>query len=193
MSVGEWRAPGAHLLGSHSWAMILRGAIGILFGVVLLTRPVISLGALVMVFGAFALVLGVLAVGAAIAGIGAYKYWWALLIEGLAGIVVGFLAFFVPGFTALALLVLVAVWAIVTGIFQVVGAISSYGQASSRWLQVLAGVISVALGVFLIVYPGLGIISLVWAVGIYAIVLGIDQIILGVHLGNIARRTRPQT
>jgi len=114
---------------------LVRGILGILFGVLALSvSPVITLLVLVYLFGGYALVGGIVAAALAL------RYtkeqgWALLLVEGLLGILAGIVAFVWPGITAFALLFLIAAWAIVTGIMQIVGALR---RTSSRVLWLLA-------------------------------------------------------
>jgi uncharacterized membrane protein HdeD (DUF308 family) len=89
------------------------------------------------------------------------------------------ITFFWPGVTALALLYVIAFWAIFTGVLEMVMAISLRREIENEWLMVLSGVLSVLFGLILAVLPGVGVLSLVWLVGIYALVFGIVLIVLG--------------
>jgi uncharacterized membrane protein HdeD (DUF308 family) len=108
-------------LARNWWVVLLRGVAGILFGIVAVLAPGISLAALVLVFGAYAFADGVLNVASAIRRRGASDRWWALLLEGVVGIATGIVSFVWPGITALVLLYLIAVWALVTGAFEIGG------------------------------------------------------------------------
>jgi uncharacterized membrane protein HdeD (DUF308 family) len=96
-----------------------------------------------------------------------------LLLEGIAGIGAGVLTFVWPGLTALVLLYLIAFWAIVTGIFEVVAAIRLCRAITIEWLLGIAGVASVVFGVLLVAFPGAGALTVVWLIGIYALVFGL--------------------
>src|SRR5271166_2008896 len=115
--------------------------------------------------------------------------WWALLIEGLAGIVVGIITLLWPGITALVLLYLIAFWAVVTGVFEIVPAIRLRKEIRGEWLLALSGVLSVLFGVALIVSPGAGALAVVWLIGAYAIVFGALMIALALRLRSLLSRT----
>src|SRR5215467_9512450 len=104
------------------WLLVLRGVCAVLFGILTFVWPGITLVTLVLLFGAYALIDGVLALIKAVTDRSA-EGWWALLIEGLAGILFGILTFAYPGITAQVLLYLIGAWAIVTGIFEIVAAL----------------------------------------------------------------------
>src|ERR687890_2074659 len=107
----------------HWWALAIRGGIAILFGLAALLRPDIALAALILLFGAYALVDGVFAIVGVFGGTRSGTPRWLLLLEGVVGILAGIIAFVNPGLTAIALLYLVAAWAVVTGLVQVFTAI----------------------------------------------------------------------
>jgi uncharacterized membrane protein HdeD (DUF308 family) len=162
----------------HWWALAIRGAIAILFGLAALLRPGIALEALILLFGAYALVDGVFAIVGVFGGTRGGTPRWLLLIEGIAGILAGLIAFFLPGLTALVLLYLIAAWAIVTGIFQIATAIRLRREIRGEWALILGGALSVLFGVILVVVsPFAAILSLVWLIGIYALVFGILMLI----------------
>src|SRR6266542_6762541 len=105
------------------WVLALRGLAGVIFGLLAFMWPGLTLVALVALFGAYALVDGIFAVVAAIKSARGNEDWWVVLLEGLAGIAAGLVTFFWPGITALALLYLIAAWAIVTGSFEIMAAV----------------------------------------------------------------------
>jgi uncharacterized membrane protein HdeD (DUF308 family) len=162
----------------HWWALALRGAIAILFGLAALLRPEIALQALILLFGAYALVDGVFAIVGIFGGTRGGTPRWLLLIEGIAGILAGLIAFVLPGLTALLLLYLIAAWAIITGIFEIATAIRLRREIRGEWALIIGGALSVLFGVILIVVsPFAAIFSLVWLIGIYAVAFGILMLI----------------
>ena len=144
------------VLARNWWTLALRGLFAVLFGIMAFAWPGITLGALVLLYGAYAFADGVLAIAAALVGRTVGVPWWALLIEGLAGIGVGIITLLWPGITALVLLYLIAFWAVVTGVFEIVAAIRLRKEIRGEWLLALSGVLSVLFGVALIVSPGAG-------------------------------------
>ena len=137
---------------------------------------------LVAIFGAYALVDGVFAVVAGIASHGENRRWWAELLVGIAGIVLGVLTCAWPGLTALALLYLIAAWGIVTGVFEIAAAIELRKVIENEWPLGLGGLASVLFGLLLIVFPGAGALGLLWLIGAYAVLFGIVLIALGFRL-----------
>lgn len=170
------------MLARNWWIVVLRGVLAVLFGIMCFAWPGITLAALVLLYGAYALVDGVFALVSAILGRPRAEPWWALLIEGLAGIAVGIMTFAWPGITALVLLFLIAAWSIVTGVFEIVAAIRLRREIQGEWLLVLAGLLSVLFGVALVVRPGAGALAVIWLIGAYSIAFGALFIALGFRL-----------
>ncbi len=164
-------------LQSYRRMFLVRGIIAIVFGVLaLVLSPGITLTFLVYLFGAYAIISGVAAVATAL------RYtkeegWALLLVEGILGILAGAVAFVWPGITAFVFLFLVAAWAIVTGIMEIVAAFVLPLGAGREWLLGLAGVASVIFGALIVYRPVAGLVALVWLIGIYALVFGILYIV----------------
>lgn len=170
------------------WMYAVRGVVAIILGVVAFARPEQALQALVLVFGAFALVDGSLAMVAGIASHRYFKRWWAVLLEGVAGVVIGLLTFFWPNITAFALLYMIAAWALITGIFEIVAAIQFRRVITGEWMMVLGGLLSILFGVLLFVFPAAGAVSVMWMIGIYAVAFGISEVIFAFRLHNLRRK-----
>ena len=164
-------------LQSYRRTFLVRGIIAIVFGVLaLVLSPGITLTFLVYLFGAYAIINGVAAVATAL------RYtkedgWALLLVEGILGILAGVVAFVWPGITAFVFLFLIAAWAIVTGIMEIVAAFVLPLGTGREWLLGLAGVASIIFGVLIVYRPVSGLVALVWLFGIYAIVFGILYIV----------------
>ncbi len=157
----------------HWWALALRGVIAILFGLAALLRPDIALEALILLFGAYALVDGVFAIVGVFGGTRGGTPRWLLLLEGVVSILAGIFAFIFPGLTAIALLYLVAAWAVVTGLAEIATAIRLRQEIRGEWALILGGILSVLFGLLLAVLPGVGILSLIWLIGAYAVAFGV--------------------
>lgn len=166
------------------WAVALRGLAGILFGIITFVSPGISLAALVLLFGAYAFADGVLSIVSAVRRRGADR-WWLLLLQGIVGIGAGVVTLLWPGITALALLFVIAAWALVGGVLQVAAAIRLRKVITGEWLLALSGVLSIALGVLLVLFPGPGALALVIWIGAYAFVFGILLLVLGFRLRGL--------
>ncbi|HEV2547182.1 MAG TPA: HdeD family acid-resistance protein [Stellaceae bacterium] len=160
------------------WLLLLRGLVAIIFGVLAWVQPGITLAALVLLFGAYSMADGVLCLWTAITGPKGHEYWWLLLLQGLVGIGIGFLTFFAPGITALALLFYIAIWAIATGVLEIAAAIRLRKEIDNEWLLLVAGLASVAFGILLAAQPAAGALAVLWLIGSYAILFGVLLLIL---------------
>jgi uncharacterized membrane protein HdeD (DUF308 family) len=180
---------------TRNWGWIaLRGVAGVIFGVLTFMNPTISLASLILVFGAYALADGVFTVVAAIMNRRGERHWVAMLFGGIAGIVIGLITFLMPGVTTLVLLCFIAAWAIATGGAEIATAIRLRKVITGDWLLGLAGVLSVLFGLFLVVYPGAGALTVVLWIGAYALVFGIMMIALSLRLrswGRLSGAPRP--
>jgi uncharacterized membrane protein HdeD (DUF308 family) len=170
-----------HALAKNWWMLLLRGIAAIIFGVLALAWPGMTLLTLILFYGAYALVDGVLAIVAAITGGALMPRWW-LAIVGLLGIAAGLLTFLMPGLTAIVLLYFIAGWAIATGVFQIIGAIKLRKEIDNEWLLILGGIISVLFGVAMMAAPGAGALALITVIGIYAVIIGVLLVALSFRL-----------
>src|SRR5919106_6123413 len=164
------------------WAVGLRGLCALLFGIVVFFWPGISLLALVFLFGSYVLADGVLAIISAIRAADRKRRWGPLLLQGIVGVAAGIIAFIWPDITALALLYLIAAWAIVTGIFEIVAAVQLRKEIEGEWLLALGGIASVVFGVLLVGFPGAGALAVVWIIGAYSMLFGILLMVLAFRL-----------
>jgi uncharacterized membrane protein HdeD (DUF308 family) len=176
-----------HLGRNWGW-VVLRGVAAVLFGILAFAWPGITLAALVIVWGAYALADGILALVAAYRVRDQGKPFWSLVIVGLLGIAAGIVTFIWPGMTALVLLMFIAAWAVVMGIFQIVAAIRLRKEIKNEWLLGLSGVLSVFFGIIMFVQPGAGALAVIWVIAAYAIVFGILLIWLGLRLKRRSER-----
>jgi uncharacterized membrane protein HdeD (DUF308 family) len=158
-------------LPRHWWVVALRGLAAIVFGMLAFIWPGITLAVLILFFGAYAIVDGALALYSAIRSRG--EHVWGPLLEGVLGIAAGLVAFFWPGMTTLALLLVIAFWAILTGVMEVYAAIRLRRVITNEWALIFSGVLSVLFGIVLLAQPGAGALALVWLIGLYAVVFGI--------------------
>jgi uncharacterized membrane protein HdeD (DUF308 family) len=170
------------ILAYSWWALAVRGALAILFGILAFLWPGISLTALVLLFAAFAFADGVFAIVTGVRGIRGGERWGALLLEGVMGVAVAVLTVLWPAITALALLFLIAIWAIVTGLLEIVAAVRLRQVIRGEWLLALAGVASIVFGGMLILNPGAGALAVLWLIAAYAIVFGALLVGLGFRL-----------
>jgi uncharacterized membrane protein HdeD (DUF308 family) len=171
----------------REWGWIaLRGVLAVLFGIIALMMPGVTLAALVLVWGAYALADGAVALVTAFRVRDLDRPMWPFLLIGLMSIGAGILTFLWPGLTALVLLMLIAFWAVATGIFQIVAAIRLRKEIDNEWLLGLSGALSVAFGLLMIARPGAGALAVVWIIGLYALFFGALLIALAFKVRRFA-------
>jgi len=158
---------------ARNWNLLLmRGLFAILFGLLTLTMPGLTMVALLMVFGAYALIDGLLSIFAAIKGGTATPRWW-LAIVGVLGIGAGVITFLWPGMTALMLLYIIAFWAISVGVLEILGAVRLRKEIDNEFWLILGGLASLFFGIFLLMRPGAGALAMVKVIGAFALLYGI--------------------
>ena len=159
-------------LARNWWALAIRGAAAIIFGLLTFVMPGVTLAVLVLLFGAYAIVDGIFNLVAAFRSHGGEQPRWLLALEGLVSIAAGIVTFTMPGLTALVLVYVIAAWAIITGVLEIVAAIRLRHDIPNEWWLVAGGVLSVIFGLLLLAAPGTGALALVLWIGAYAIVFG---------------------
>jgi uncharacterized membrane protein HdeD (DUF308 family) len=166
-------------LARNWWLILLRGIASVIFGVLAFVWPGKALLTLVLLWGIYALADGILSLGAALFGgrseVG--PRWW-LGVIGIVGIAAGIFTFAAPAIAAGALLFVIAIWAIVIGVLEIIGAIQLRKEIEGEWWLVLGGLLSIAFGILLLAQPGAGALALVWWIAAFAIVFGITNIAL---------------
>jgi uncharacterized membrane protein HdeD (DUF308 family) len=179
------------VLAENWWAVALRGVCGILFGVLAFAAPAGTITALILLFGAYALVDGGLNLVAAFRGARAHERWWPLALEGGLGVAAGLLVLWRPATSALALVYWVAAWALVTGVLEVVAAVTLRRQITGEWLLGASGIASIAFGGLAFVAPDAGARAIVFLFGAYAFAFGILLVPLGVRLRRFQQSHGP--
>jgi uncharacterized membrane protein HdeD (DUF308 family) len=175
-------------LAENWWLLLLRGLAAIAFGVIAFFWPGITLVALTYLWGAYALVDGVVAIWAAFSASGddAGPRWW-LGLSGIVSILAGIVAFVYPGLTALVLLVVIAVWAIIIGVLQLYAAMQLRKVINNEWWLILSGLLSIAFGAVLIAWPGTGALAVIWTIAWFAVFFGCMFIGLAFELKKFKR------
>jgi uncharacterized membrane protein HdeD (DUF308 family) len=176
-------------LAQNWWTFTLRGVFAILFGLLAFVAPGATLITLIFVYGFYAILNGGFALYAAW-NLRSYDRWWVFLLEGLLGIAAGVIAFVYPGAAAVAFLAIIAVWAILVGILQIVAAIRLRQMIENEWSLGLGGLFSVVFGVLLVVWPRSGLVAISWIIGFYAVAFGVMLLILGSRLRGLNKTIR---
>ena len=169
------------VLAQNWWAIALRGVLAIVFGVMAFILPTATILSLVLVFSVYMLIDGVIGIISAIRAAGRHERWGFLVLEGVANIALGIAVFLWPGLTVIVFVLLVAAWAIVTGILMIAAAFRLDG-AHGRWWLLLSGVVSAIFGVLLVLGPVIGAVVLTWWFGAYALIFGATLLVLAFRL-----------
>lgn len=170
------------LIAKNWWLFLIRGILAIIFGVAAWIFPTTAFMSLVLVFGAFALVDGIFALVSAFTSNAKSENWWWLILEGVFGILIGLLTLFQPAAMGDAWLILIAAWAIVTGIFEIITAIRIRKLIEGEFWLILGGLFSVIFGVLVFLSPQSGAVAVGLIIGIYALVFGISLVMLSLRL-----------
>ena len=163
---------------SNWWALALRGLAGILLGLLAFAWPGVTIAAVVTLFGLYALMDGVFAIIAALRGVRENDRWGWMLVEGIASVLAGLVALFMPVLGAIALVWIIAFWAIVTGALEIGAAYRLRKIIEGEWMLMLAGALSLALGLIIVLQPGVGVGVIATWIGAYALVAGAVTLVL---------------
>jgi uncharacterized membrane protein HdeD (DUF308 family) len=176
------------VIARNWWSLVIRGLVGVLFGIITFAWPGITFAALVIVFGAYALLDGVFSLVGAVKAAQAHERWGALVFLGVTGIGAGVVTVLWPAITAFVLVCLIAAWAIVTGVFEIAAAVQLRRYIEGEWLLALAGIASLVFGILIMIAPLAGALVIAVWVGAYALVSGVMLVTLGIKLRSWGRR-----
>ncbi len=164
----------------------IRGVLAIIFGLIALFAPIATAIALAIVVGVFAIVTGVFDVIEAIRHRGSSSMVLRIVL-GAVSILFGILVLVWPGISLTILVIMVGVWAIVTGILQIMSSVRHRASPDSGWVWgIIGGALTILFGVLVIIWPRTGLVTIIWIIGIWAVVWGITLIVLGVKLRKAA-------
>ncbi|WP_248959265.1 HdeD family acid-resistance protein [Sphaerisporangium perillae] len=176
----------------HWWVLAVRGACAVLFGILAIVWPLITLLTLVILFGAYAIVNGGFTLYEAFRGAHPRDSRTWLIISGVLGVLAGIVAWVWPGITALALLMLIAAYAVVIGVAEIVAAIVRRKAGDTDWMNLASGVLAVVFGILLFIWPASGALALTWLIGLFAILYGASLLVLAYRMKGM-RRGRADT
>jgi len=180
----------SEVLAERWWAVGLRGILAIIFGLLCLLTPGIAVGALVLLFAAYMLVDGIFAIISGVTAARSGERWGLLILEGIVDLAAGAIAIIWPAITLVALVWIVAIWAIMSGALMLAAAFA-LNRDYGRWLLALGGIASLVFGIMLIIEPLIGAVVLTLWIGAYALVFGVLLLVLSFQL-NSKRETRLQ-
>lgn len=181
------------MMGSW-WGRVGFGIIAIIFGILIILYPGISVTVFLYLFGIFLLISGLILIASGIRGpAGAHR--WLRIGEGVVELIIAAAAFLSPSLTAVAVVVLVGIFAIITGLIQLASATvlrrsteAELGTRSTGFLAI-SGLFSLIIGLILVFFPVGGILAIVWLIGLFAIVLGLFNIATGFRVRASPQRT----
>jgi len=185
---------GLQKITAHWWLFLIRGIIAILFGITAFAYPGITAAIFVFLFAGYVAADGILTLVAAVR----FSHpesgrWWWMLIQGVLGIAIGVITILYPYVTAFALGILVAVWAIATGLTEIAAAWRLRKDIPNEIFLIVVGVLSVLVGIYLSIFPAVALLSLVWVIAFYAIFAGILLIALAFRLRSRKSTLTPAT
>ena len=169
------------------WLVALRGLLAILFGAVAFIWPGLTWLVLILMFGVYAILDGIFAM---ISGVVQSRYsprWWVFLVEGFISLVAGVIVLAQPGLAGIALVVVIAVWAVLTGLLEVIAAIRLRREIRDEWMLGFGGFLSIMLGLLMLFQPGAGGLVITLMVGAYALIFGILMVALSFRLRRLNR------
>ena len=171
-------------LAEHWWLFLLRGIFGIVFGLMAMIWPGLTIITLTLLWGAYSLVDGAASLWAAVTGRSETRPRWWLAVVGVLGVAAGIIALLMPGFTAGVLLIFIAIWAILIGVFQIIGAIRLRKEIEGEWLLGLSGLAAIVFGVLFFVQPVAGALAVVWLISFFALFFGVNLVLFAFKLRN---------
>jgi uncharacterized membrane protein HdeD (DUF308 family) len=171
-------------LAKNWWSLAIRGIAAILVGVITFAWPGITLTGLVLLFGAYALLDGIFSIAGMVRAARSHERWGSLLLEGVAGLVAALVTMVWPAITAISLLYVIAAWALVTGVLEIAAAVRLRKHVSGEWMLALSGVLSLAFGVLIVLFPLAGALAITLWVGAYCVIFGAVLVALGFRLRN---------
>lgn len=173
------------------WEKVVIGVVAVIFGIVAFAWPDMTLYTITVLFGAFALVIGIVSILAGMAGKDLGNARTVFIIQGILGIIIGIIVMAWPGLSLLFVAYLIGFWAIMFGMFEIVAAAAAPQDAMpsgmSKGLLALSGIISLIFGFIIVIFPGEGVLAILWIIAAFAIVLGIINIFIGFQERKVAR------
>ena len=173
------------------WMIAVRGVVALGFGLLVLLWPDLDANVLALAFGVFAVADGLVLAGLAVVGRDVLENWWVVLAEGGVGVVLGVLALSWSDIDGLRLLALLAAWAVVTGVFEIEAGVRLRRLATGETSLLLAGVLSVAVGIILVAVPKDDPVEIAWAIGLFGMGYGALLVLVAERMRRLAVAARP--
>ena len=180
-------AAGFPALAKKIWIFaIIRGVLAIIFGLIAFFGPVATAIALAIVIAVFAIVAGLFDIIEAIRHRGSSSMVLRIVL-GAVSILFGILVLVWPGISLAILVITVGVWAIITGILQIMSSIRHRAVPDSGWVWgLIGGAVTILFGVLVLIWPATGMVTIIWITGIWAVALGHRSHRLSLQLSKAA-------
>lgn len=167
------------LLNRPWWELILRGIFIMIFGILAIAYPDLTLAVFVIFFGAFVFIEGIFQMVGAFAAKADNPQWALMFISGLFSFMVGFIVLAWPGMSALVLLYFIGAWFLISGTVQLVFGLRAIGDGTKAGVHIVGGILGIMIGMLAFIWPGATAMSIIWIIGLFAIFFGIQLIALG--------------
>lgn len=177
------------MISNKWWTLVLRGGLAILLGILAFIWPTNTVKALFIMVGLFLILDGAITAGFSLSHRERVSAWWIFMLEGIAGLMIGLFALLRPETAGVVLVVLVGVWALLTGILEIFAGIRLSASLPGEWLLTAGGVLSVIFGLIMIIIPSTALIVLLWLVAVYFILFGAVLVILGFRARSYQEET----
>jgi uncharacterized membrane protein HdeD (DUF308 family) len=175
------------LLSRAWWLLAVRGAVALLFGLLALLWPGMTLLFLVAIFATYALIGGTVSLVGAIKNRQSDDDWWLVLLLGLVSIGAGVIAILHPDLTTLVLVLMMGATALMSGVLDIAVAIRLRRVIRHEWLLGLSGTASIVFGVAVFLFPGPGALALVWLISLHALLTGVLLLAAALRLRSLGR------
>lgn len=174
-------------LATNWWALVIRGVLGVVLGLMSFAWPGVTLLGLTLLFAGYALLDGVASIAGAVRAVGRHERWGSLVLEGIVGLCAAAITVLWPTITVLTLVFIIAAWSIITGSLEIAAAIRLRRIIHGEWLLVLSGIVSVLFGLLVILAPIAGALVLAMWVGAYWLIFGVLLISFGLRMRSWER------
>ncbi len=174
-------------ISSKWWTFLLRGIIALALAIWAFSNPTGLAAGLVYIVAAYFIIVGLLEFfsGLSLTGVGS---WWALILLGVVQVLLGIIMLTRPGAGTLALAFLIAIWMFATGLIEISSAIALRNYISGEFWWIILGLITLAFGVYIVLQPAIGLLALVYAIGIYAVIAGVALILAAFRIRNLPQQ-----
>ena len=171
------------------WVVGIRGIVALLFGILAMTWPDLTLGLLIMFVGVFIFLDGLITAAGSLDKRTSNQFWWITFISGLISITIGIIALFWTGIFGLTLMILIGIWAVLYGLSEIIKYFMSSKESTENKPMILPGIIAFLFGLLFIFWPGATALTFVWLIGLFAIIYGLILLVLAMRIRGVLTKT----